>query len=230
MESPISACTSITLSGGTPNFSITSRDADALVLHGVVHDHAVVHELHQVLVGRHDGGGGAGLAGMPRIGRDQVVGLEAGLLQAGDVEGAHRLADQRELRDEVVGRRPAGAPCIPGRSRCGRSSPTCRRSRRDASACSSGFMSLSSFHSMLQKPSTALTCNAVGLAGQRRQRVIGAEDVARAVDQEDVVALLERPAAPAGFLGGRCAAAGFRGFGFGFGGGWHGPNVGRRPA
>ena len=32
----------------------------------------------------------------------------------------------------------------------------------------------------------------VRLAGQRRQRVIGAEDVARAVDQEDVVALLER--------------------------------------
>jgi hypothetical protein len=30
---------------------------------------------------------------------------------------------------------------------------------------------------------------AVGLAGQRRQRVIGAEDVARAVDQKDVVAL-----------------------------------------
>ena len=32
---------------------------------------------------------------------------------------------------------------------------------------------------------------AVRLAGERRQRVIGAEDVARAVDQEDVVALLE---------------------------------------
>ena len=95
---------------------------------------AVVHELHQVLVGRHDGGGGAGLAGLPRIGGDQVVGLEAGLLEAGNVEGAHRLADQRKLRDQVVGRRPAGAPCSPGRSRCGRSSPTCRTPPRDASA------------------------------------------------------------------------------------------------
>ena len=35
------------------------RDADPLVLHGVVHDDAVAHELHQVLVGRHDGRGGA---------------------------------------------------------------------------------------------------------------------------------------------------------------------------
>ena len=33
---------------------------------------------------------------------------------------------------------------------------------------------------------------AVRLAGERRQRVVGAEDVARAVDQEDVVALFER--------------------------------------
>ena len=32
---------------------------------------------------------------------------------------------------------------------------------------------------------------AVRLAGERRQRVVGAEDVARAVDQEDVVALFE---------------------------------------
>ena len=41
----------------------------------------------------------------PRIGRDQIVGLEAGLFQAGQVERAHRLADQRELRDQVVRRR-----------------------------------------------------------------------------------------------------------------------------
>ena len=45
---------------------------------------------------------------------------------------------------------------------------------------------------MLQKPSTALTCSPSDLRCERRQRVIGAEDVARAVDQEDVVALLRR--------------------------------------
>ena len=83
-------------------------DADAAVLHGVVEHHRVADELHQVLVGRHDGGRRLGLAGEPRIGRDQVVGLEAVLLQAGDVEGVHRLADQRELRNEVVRRARSG--------------------------------------------------------------------------------------------------------------------------
>ena len=39
-----------------------------------------------------------------RIGGDQVVGLEAELFEARNVEGAHRLADQRELRDQVVRR------------------------------------------------------------------------------------------------------------------------------
>ena len=37
------------------------------------------------------------------IGGDDVVGLVAFLLDAGDVEGLHRVADQRELRDEVLG-------------------------------------------------------------------------------------------------------------------------------
>ena len=41
----------------------------------------------------------------PRIGRDQVVGLEAGLFEAGQIEGAHGVADQRELRDQIVRRR-----------------------------------------------------------------------------------------------------------------------------
>ncbi len=66
----------------------------------------------------------------------------------------------------------------------------------------SGGMSRNSFHSMLQKPSTALTCKPVGLAVQRRQRVIGAEDVAGTVHQKDVVAL----------GGGGCFCLGWRGF------------------
>ena len=64
----------------------------------------------------------------------------------------------------------------------------------------------SSFHSMLQKPYDGADRQAVGLARQRRQGVIGAEDVARAVDQEDMVARLE---------GGGLGGCGFRrGVGF----------------
>ena len=44
------------------------------------------------------------LARLHRIGRDEVVRLPALLLDAGEVEGARRLADQPELRDEVGGR------------------------------------------------------------------------------------------------------------------------------
>ena len=73
------------------------------------------------------------------------------------------------------------------RARCGRSARTCRRSPRGASAA-------------LARPSRAGASTAWcrsraprrpaarRLARQRRQRVIGAEDVARAVDQIDVVA------------------------------------------
>src|SRR5262249_1304796 len=53
----------------------------------------------------------------------------------------------------------------------------------------------------------------VGLAVERRQRVIGAENVGRAVDQEDVVAFLRR-------LGdGRRAASALGGLA------WHGPDL-----
>ena len=79
-------------------------DADPAVLHGVVHDDAVGHELHQILVGGDDGRARARLAGLAHIGRDQVVGLEADLLQARQLEGAHRRADERKLRTQVVRR------------------------------------------------------------------------------------------------------------------------------
>jgi hypothetical protein len=50
-ESPASACTSTTFSGGTPNFLDYLGDADAAILHGVVHGDLVGHELHQIFVG-----------------------------------------------------------------------------------------------------------------------------------------------------------------------------------
>ena len=79
-------------------------NTDAAVLHGVVHRHAIGHQLHQVFVGGHDGGRRAALAGLAHISRDQVVGLEAGLLEAGQIERTHRFADQSELRNEIVRR------------------------------------------------------------------------------------------------------------------------------
>ena len=127
-----------------------------------------------------------------RIGRDQIVGLEAALLEAGQVEGAHRLADQRELRDQVVRRRrpvrlvvgielvaEGDFGLVEHDGEMGR--PVVRR------------------HVAQQLPQHVaeaehgIDLQAVGLAVQRRQRVIGAENVGGAVDQEDMVALAEGP-------------------------------------
>ena len=59
---------------------------------------------------------------------------------------------------------------------------------------SSGFMSREQLPQHVAEAEHGIDLQAVGFAGERRQRVIGAEDVARAVDQEDVVALLQAPA------------------------------------
>ena len=148
----------------------------------------VVDELHQILVGRHDRRGGAALAGQPRIGRDQVVGLEAALLQAGQVEGAHGFADQRELRDQIVRRRRPvrlvlGVELVAeGDFRLVEHDGQMRRPvvRRHVAQ---------QLPQHVAEAEHGVDLQPVGLAVQRRQRVIGAEDVAGTVDQEDVVAL-----------------------------------------
>ena len=80
---------------------------------GVVHRHARPDELHQILVGRDDQHVGAGLARLFRIGRDQIVGLIDVLLDRQQAEGTHRLAHQRELRDQI--RRRVRAVALIGR-------------------------------------------------------------------------------------------------------------------
>ncbi len=82
-------------------------NADLLVLHGIVHMHIGRHQLHQVLVGRDDGDIGAGGFCQPRIGGDDVVGFETFGFDARKIKSAGRLADQTELRHQVLGRRRA---------------------------------------------------------------------------------------------------------------------------
>jgi hypothetical protein len=87
--------------------------ADQAVLHRVPEQDrrallvADVDQLHQVLVGRDDDDALAGPLRLHRVGRDDVVGLDAGLLDHRQAERGGRPADQRELRDEVLGRRRA---------------------------------------------------------------------------------------------------------------------------
>ena len=67
----------------------------------VVEGDAVADELHQVLVGRDDQHVGAGFRCPAGIGGDEVVRLEAGLLDRDQPERPHSLARQRKLRHEL---------------------------------------------------------------------------------------------------------------------------------
>ena len=96
------------------------RDADAAVLHGVVHGDPVGHELHQVLVGGDDGGGRAALAGLRahRSRSDRRPRSRPARGRAG-----RRRAPPRGSAQIAGSDRPApaaGAPCSRDRACCGR--------------------------------------------------------------------------------------------------------------
>ncbi len=165
------------------------RHADALVLHLVVHLDAVADELHQVLVGGHDRHRRARLARLAGIGRDQVVGLEALLLDAVHGEGAGRVADDLELRPQILRRlRPVrlvvGVDLVAERD--GRVVEDHREMGRR--------LAVGLAQQLPQHVAEAVhgpDRQAVRLARQRRQGVVGAEDVGGAVDEVDVVAGLD---------------------------------------
>ena len=78
---------------------------DALVLHRVEQVDPRLDQLHQILVGRHDGDIEPRRQRRQRIAGDDVVGLETLLLDAWHRKRPHRIADQGELRHQVLGRR-----------------------------------------------------------------------------------------------------------------------------
>ena len=153
---------------------------DRPVVHRIEHGHAWPDELHQVLVGGDDGHLGAGFARYPRIGGDQVVRLPAFAFDAGYVEGAHRLADQRELRDQFVRRRRPVRLVIGVEIVAEGATPGIEDHRQMV-----GVGLLQQLHQHVDEAEHGVDRRAVR-PGERRQLVEGAEDEARAVDQEDV--------------------------------------------
>ena len=166
--------------------------AEALVLHCVEKlDLAVHDQLHQILVGGDDGAAGAGFHRHARIGGDEVVRLEIRHLHACDPEGARGVAHQRKLRDQIfrrIGtvRLVLRIDLVAERGLAGIEDHGEMRRRFGA------------FHVLQELPQHVAVAGdgacgqAVGFAGQRRQRVIGAEEIARSVDQVEMIALLER--------------------------------------
>ena len=160
--------------------------ADFTVLHGVVKGDTGTDQLHQVLVGGHDAAGGARLHGLAGISRNQVIRLVVRLLDAGDVEGAGGLADQPELRAEICrSLRPVGLVF-----RVDVIAERLRRMIEDDGEMGGLVPGIGLFQELPQHVAEALNGahrQAVRLARQGRERMIGAEDIAGAIDEIEMV-------------------------------------------
>jgi hypothetical protein len=159
--------------------------AAPLVLHRVEHVDTGLDELHQILVGADDGDMPARLDRAAGIGCDDVVRLEPALLDAGQRECAGGDADQRELRDEILGRgRPLRLVFV-------------------IEVVAEGVRALVQHHRQMGRPLRLVErigklpqhrriaidgADIEALAvGERRQLVIGAEDVSAAIDQIEMI-------------------------------------------
>ena len=136
--SPISASTSPTFSGGTPNFSSTcSRPMRrSFIVSSMSMPGILVDQLHQILVGADDRHPPAGRLGRGHVAGDDVVGLQPRVPRC---TGSRRRGSRRGSAG-IAGPGPraaaAGAPCTGRTSRCGasartrRGSPPCASARR----------------------------------------------------------------------------------------------------
>ena len=114
------------------------------------------------------------------IGGDHVVRLEARQLDLGDAEGLGRLADQGELRDQL-GRRVRAVRLVVGVDVVAEGQPAGVEHHRQVAAAMVGQEA----RQHLGEAEHGIHRRAVR-PGHRRQGVEGAEDVAGAVDQDEV--------------------------------------------
>ena len=102
----------MTRSGGTPRVGFDAGGVEDEVVFGRVEDADVlVDELHHVLVGGDDVDVVAERGELAGEGADDVVGLEALVVEDGDAEGFERAADVGQLLGEVGRASRRGWPC-----------------------------------------------------------------------------------------------------------------------
>ena len=175
--------------GGNAEFLEHLIQPDALVLHRVQHVDAIPHQLHQVLVGRDDRHRPPGLAGAGGEGGDDVIGLIAFDLDAGHVEGAGGLAGKGKLRAKILGQFGAvgfvGGVDVVAKGL----GPGIKDHRDMGRGLFAGMGQLAP--EKVAKPGHRAHRHAVRFAREGRQRVIGAEDKGRPIDQMQMIALAE---------------------------------------
>ena len=158
---------------------------DPAVLHRVVQVDARADQLHQILVRRHDRHVHAGAACRLGVTRDDVVRLDAVLLDARYAERADRVADQRELRDQVVGRRRA-VRLVPGVHLVAERMAAGVEDHREVGRGLGAVQLLDQLPQHRRDAVDRVDHRAAGII-KRWQAVIGAEDIARAVDEIEVL-------------------------------------------
>ena len=190
-ESPVIACRSIIFSGGTPHFSMTSGTPIWRSFIGSYIDTVAPTSCIRSLSDEMMVVSAPASRACRAIGRDQVVGLETLHLDAGQVERARGLADQPELRDQIVGRRRAvglvvGVELVAeGLGRIVENDREMRRRHADIGVA--GVQHQLPHH--VAEAEHRIGRQTVRLAIERRQGVIGPENIAGAVDEEEMVAL-----------------------------------------
>ena len=164
---------------------------DRLHLHSVEHVDIIVDELHQILVRRNDGDASARLARLTGIGGDEVVGLKSHHLDGRHRESANRIAHQGELGTQVF--RWLGAlGLIFGIDVVAEGLGRGIEDDGEMGRLELVLRVLDKLVEHVAKARDGPDGRTVGFARQRRQRMIGAENIARSIDQKEVIALFER--------------------------------------
>jgi hypothetical protein len=146
---------------------------------------ALADELHQILVAGNDGDVPPAPRGCLGIGGDQVVRLQAVLLDARQAESARGIADQRELRHQVFRRGRAVGLVMLVKLVAERMA----RLVEDDGQVGGTFGLVEVLGQLPQHGSIAIDRAHGGSfgVGQRRQPVIGAKDVGRTVDEIEML-------------------------------------------
>ena len=156
-----------------------------LILHRVVHVDAGLDQLHQILVGTDDGDMPSRRDRRLGVAGDDVVGFKALLLDAGQGEGARRIADHRKLRDQILGRGRAVRLILVVHVVAEGVRPLVQDHRQMRRP-----LGLTQFFGQLPQHRRIAIDRANGLAmpvGERGKLVIGAENIARAVDEIEMI-------------------------------------------
>ena len=156
------------------------RRAQRLLLHGIEHLHRRADQLHQILIGRHNRDMPARCLKSFRIGGDQIIRLKTFLFHARDAKGIGGIADQAELRHQFRRRVRAMRLVIRINLIAKRMAPGVKH-HRDM-ACG---MAQQELRQHIGEAKHRIHRRAIR-ARHRRQRVIGAEDIARTIHQNQM--------------------------------------------